>query len=184
MICWDHNSGSQGESEKKADYNKRYYEIRAKKQLLDRGEPVWLYDNARKVGVCQKPKKVLPSQIGFRKFWINHICSWWCCSLLYFILLWMLMLKLLRGWDIELAWQPSTLSSHVVGDGYKSCCWRWLQVVYKTVIDVDLLSGTHHKLNIVHDWCLVKPVSNWSQSKGGLYVIDVPVQMRWSSRRI
>ena len=39
---------------KNADYNKRYYDIRAEKQLLDRGEPVWLYDNTRKVGGCQK----------------------------------------------------------------------------------------------------------------------------------
>ena len=37
-----------------AYYNKRYYDIRAEKQLLDRGEPVWLYDNTRKVGGCQK----------------------------------------------------------------------------------------------------------------------------------
>ena len=34
---------------------------------------------------------------------------------------------------------------------FSTCCWRWLQVVYKTVIDVDLLPGTHHKLNLVHD---------------------------------
>ena len=66
------------------------------------------------------PIEEKPSQIGFRKFWINHRCYWWCCSLLYFILLWMLMLKLLRSWDKELAWSPSTLSPHVVGDGYKS----------------------------------------------------------------
>ena len=37
---------------KNADYYKRYYDIRAKKHLFDRGEPVWLYDNTRKVGVC------------------------------------------------------------------------------------------------------------------------------------
>ena len=37
---------------KNADNYKRYYDIRAKKHLFDRGEPVWLYDNTRKVGVC------------------------------------------------------------------------------------------------------------------------------------
>lgn len=39
---------------KSAEYKKRYYDLKAKKQLMERGQPVWLYDNTRKVGVCPK----------------------------------------------------------------------------------------------------------------------------------
>lgn len=35
-------------------YQKRHYVIRAKKVTLNVGQAVWLYDNSRKVGVCQK----------------------------------------------------------------------------------------------------------------------------------
>ncbi|XP_061189572.1 uncharacterized protein K02A2.6-like [Saccostrea echinata] len=39
---------------KSTEYNKRHYDQKAKKQLLERGQPVWLYDDTRKVGVCPK----------------------------------------------------------------------------------------------------------------------------------
>ena len=42
-------------------------------------------------------------------------------------------------------------ASLITQDSFSTCCWRWFQVVYRTVIDVDLLPGAHHKLNLVHD---------------------------------
>lgn len=39
---------------KTTDYNKRHYDIKAQKRTIEKGQPVWLYDNTRKVGVCQK----------------------------------------------------------------------------------------------------------------------------------
>ncbi|KAJ8306452.1 hypothetical protein KUTeg_016997 [Tegillarca granosa] len=37
-----------------SDYQKRHYDLKAKKRAFKPGDAVWLYDNTRKVGVCQK----------------------------------------------------------------------------------------------------------------------------------
>eukprot|EP00105_Crassostrea_gigas_P027986 XP_011449494.1 PREDICTED: uncharacterized protein LOC105343721 [Crassostrea gigas] len=39
---------------KSTEYNKRHYDLKAKKHLMERGQPVWLYDNTRKIGVCPR----------------------------------------------------------------------------------------------------------------------------------
>lgn len=38
----------------KTDYQKRYYDLTAKKRTLKAGQLVWVYDTLRKAGVCQK----------------------------------------------------------------------------------------------------------------------------------
>ena len=45
---------ARGNLKKSADYNKHHYDIRAQKRVMEKGQAVWLYDNTRKVGVCQK----------------------------------------------------------------------------------------------------------------------------------
>lgn len=39
---------------KKTDYQKRYYDLTAKKRTLKAGQLVWVHDTLRKIGVCQK----------------------------------------------------------------------------------------------------------------------------------
>ena len=37
-----------------ANYQKKYYDTKARHRLFQEGQPVWLYDASRKVGVCSK----------------------------------------------------------------------------------------------------------------------------------
>jgi hypothetical protein len=53
-----------------AVYQKRHYDLKAKKHLFKKGQPVWTYEPARKVGICNKltsPWKgpfIIEKQIG------------------------------------------------------------------------------------------------------------------------
>jgi hypothetical protein len=37
-----------------SEYQKRHYDLKAVKRTLQVGQPVWLYDASKKVGVCHK----------------------------------------------------------------------------------------------------------------------------------
>ena len=39
---------------KNSDYQKKYYDTKAKRRDFEEGQPVWLYDASKKVGVCSK----------------------------------------------------------------------------------------------------------------------------------